>query len=258
MSLVPTALRGLQILETLAGMRQPAALREIAERIGLSDSYTFRILRSLEREGYLHHLGRDGYRLASRSIALATLIGPRPALLRLMYPVVARLAIVSGEAAVVHLRAGDARVLVLGVPAPSGPMVDPAGVLGERSPLAVGASGRVILAHLPTAELAGLELEGITPERLAEIRQRGYEISCGENHPGINGISVPLLAEADHPATQPFVLGSMTVAGPSGRLSSTALTRLVGPLLGASRELSPRLGALLGPNPGAAVGALDL
>ncbi|MBV8349940.1 MAG: helix-turn-helix domain-containing protein [Mycolicibacterium sp.] len=253
-----TALRGLQLLEALAGMRQPATLRDVADRAGLSESYAFRLLQALEHEGYLHHLGRSGYRLASRSVALATLIGPRPAMLRLMYPVVARLATISGEAAVVHLRAGHFRVLVLGVPAPSGPIFDPSGVLGERSPLATGASGRIILAHLEESELVGIDLNGLTREDLAAIRQRGYEMSYSENHPGINGISVPLLAEAEDPANPPIALGSMTLAGPSTRLSTQTLTRLAGPLLGACRDLSPRLAALLGPNPGAAIGALDL
>jgi len=257
-SVVTTALRGLQLLEALAGMRQPATLRDVADRAELSESYAFRLLQALEREGYLHHLGRSGYRLAGRSVALATLIGPRPAMLRLMYPVVARVATVSGEAAVVHLRAGHSRVLVLGVPAPSGPILDPAGALGERSPLATGASGRIILAFVAEAELVGIDLNGVTPEHLAAIRERGYETSYGENHPGINGISVPLLAEAEDPAHPPIALGSMTVAGPAKRLSPKALARLVGPLLGACRDLSPRLAALLGPNPGATVEALDL
>jgi DNA-binding IclR family transcriptional regulator len=253
-----TALRGLQMLETLAGMRQPATLPDVAARAGLSESNAFRILQALEDEGYLHHLGRSGYRLGSRALALGTVIGPRPAMLRLMHPIVARLAVVSGEAAVVHLRAGEFRVLVLGVPAPSGPLLDPAGVLGERSPLAAGASGRIILAYLPETELAGVDLDGVTTEQLATIRAQGYETSYGENHPGINGISVPLLATPDNPTTPPIVLGSMTIAGPSERLPPQAVARLVGPLLGACRDLSPRLAALLGPNPGSTIEALDL
>ncbi|MBU8817109.1 IclR family transcriptional regulator [Mycolicibacterium goodii] len=253
-----TALRGLQMLETLAGMRQPATLRDIADRAGLSQSNAFRILQALEQEGYLHHLGRSGYRLASRSLALATVIGPRPAMLRLMYPVAARLAAISGEAAVIHLRAGHFRVLVLGVPARSGPILDPAGVLGERTPLASGASGRVILAHLPEAERARIDFEGVTPEQLATIRERGYETSHGENHPGINGISVPLLAEIDNPSDFPIALGAMTIAGPAERLPDGGLLRLAGPLQAACRDLSPRLAALLGPNPGATLDALDL
>ncbi|MFN3003752.1 IclR family transcriptional regulator [Mycolicibacterium wolinskyi] len=253
-----TALRGLQMLETLAGMRQPATLRDIADRAGLSESNAFRILQALEQEGYLHHLGRSGYRLASRSLALATVIGPRPAMLRLMYPVVARLAGISGEAAVIHLRAGHFRVLVLGVPARSGPILDPAGVLGERTPLASGASGRIILAYLTEDERAGIDLDGVTPQQLAAIRERGYETSHGENHPGINGISVPLLAEPDDAACPPIALGAMTIAGPAERLPDEGLLRLAGPLMGACRDLSPRLAALLGPNPGSTIDALDL
>jgi DNA-binding IclR family transcriptional regulator len=83
-------------------------------------------------------------------------------------------------------------------------------------------------------------------------------MSYGENHPGINGISVPLLAEAEDPGTPLVALGSMTVAGPSARLHPQGLARLIGPLLGACRDLSPRLAALLGPNPGATIEALDL
>lgn len=253
-----TALRGLQVLETLAGMRQPASLRDVAERAGLTPSNAFRILQALEQEGYLHHLGRSGYRLASRSLALATVIGPRPAMLRLMYPVVARLAAISGQAAVIHLRAGQFRVLVLGVPARSGPIVDPVGVPGERTPLASGASGRIILAYLPEAQRAGIDLTGVTPAQLAAIRERGYEISHGENHPGINGISVPLSADVDEPADAPVTLGAMTIAGPAERLPEEGLLRLVGPLQAARRDLGPRLAALLGPNPGAVLDALDL
>ena len=253
--MVSTALRGLQVLEALAGMRQPAPLRQITDRVGLSESQTFRILQELERDGYLDHLGRSGYRLASRSVALATLIGPRPAMLRAVYPVISRLALTTGEAVVLHLRSGAHRVLVLGVPAPSGPIADPAGLLGERSPLIAGASGRIILAYLPEAELSTVDLAGITADQLEAIRERGYEISYGENHPGVNGISAPLLA---YPMDVRTVLGSITVAGPAGRLGSGDFSRVLNPLLGACRELAPRLASILGPDPGAVISALDL
>ncbi|MEZ0112625.1 DNA-binding IclR family transcriptional regulator [Catenulispora sp. EB89] len=253
-----TALRGLQLLEALAGMRQPASLRAVAERVGLSESQTFRVLRELERGGYLDHLGRSGYRLAGRSVALATLIGPRPALLRAIQPVITRLAQLTGEAVVLHLRSGATRVLVLGVPAPSGPVLDPAGLLGERSPLAVGASGRIILAYLPEAELAAMDLGGLDRRQLAAIRDRGYEASFGENHPGVNGVSAPLLAYREDADSAGMALGSITVAGPAERLSEADFPRLVPMVLAACRDLGPRLASILGPDPGETVRALDL
>jgi len=244
------------VLEALAGMRQPAPLRAVADRVELSESQAFRILQELERAGYLEHLGRSGYRLASRSVALATLIGPRPALLRAIYPVITRLAHNTGEAVVLHLRSGAARVLVLGVAAPSGPVLDPAGLHGERSPLVAGASGRIILAFLPETELAAMDLAGITADQLRTIRDRGHEISHGENHPGISGVSAPLLAYSG--CEQPTALGSITVAGPSARFGASDLSRVLTPLLGACRDLAPRLASILGPDPGAVVKALDL
>ncbi|MEY9908726.1 IclR family acetate operon transcriptional repressor [Catenulispora sp. MAP12-49] len=257
-----TALRGLQVLEALAGMRQPASLRAVAERIGLSESQAFRVLRELEREGYLDHLGRSGYRLAGRSVALATLIGPRPAMLRAIQPVIARLAHLTGEAVVLHLRSGAARVLVLGVPAPSGPILDPAGVLGERSPLAVGSSGRIILAYLPSSALVDIDLAGLTSNQLSAIRERGYETSFGENHPGINGVSAPLLAyredNREDAGQEGEALGSITIAGPAERLSEADFPRVLPMLLAACRDLGPRLASLLGPDLGETVRALDL
>ncbi|WP_231380956.1 IclR family transcriptional regulator [Nocardioides luteus] len=247
--------RGLQVLEILAGMRQPATLGAIAARAGLSESQTFRVLRALESDGYVDHFGRSGYRIGSRSLALATLVGPRPQLLRAVYPVITRLATVSRQAAVLHLRSGAHRVLVLGVPSQSGPLREPHGILGERSPLAVGASGRAILAHLPADEVRGLAPDAATLERLETIRDRGYETSYEENHPGINGISAPLLAQD---SSDQVVLGAISLAGDAADLPRERLEGMSRILLAACQELAPRLSRILGPQASATVDALDL
>jgi DNA-binding IclR family transcriptional regulator len=116
----------------------------------------------------------------------------------------------------------------------------------------VGASGRVILAHLPEAEIAALDPRGLARPRLAKIRELGYDTSFGENHPGINGISAPLLASDDD------ALGSITIAGPAARLPESAIVPLGRPLVRACQDLSPRLAAILGPNPGVILEAMDL
>lgn len=243
-------LRGLQVLEALAGMEQPAGLPAVVARTGLSQSQAFRALRSLEQDGYVEHVGRSGYRVGSRAVAMATMIGPRPPLLRAVHPVVSHLVNATGHSVAVHLRTGSDRVLVLGIAAPNDP-VRQSVATGERSPLNVGCSGRVILAYLSEEELAGTGFD-IAADRLATIRAHGYDISCGENHPGVNGIAGALLEEDGSP------LGSVSIAGPATRLPEPALTKLAKPLLAACRDLSPRLSSLLGPDPGATVAALDL
>ena len=64
--------RPLLVLEALAAMEQPASLLAIASAVGLSKAGAYRVLRALQDEGYVDHAGRRGYRVGSRSIALAS------------------------------------------------------------------------------------------------------------------------------------------------------------------------------------------
>ena len=142
-------LRALHILETLASMKQPAGLAAIAARSQLSPTRAYRTLRGLQEQGFVDHTGRRGYRVGSRSVALASVIGPRPAMLQRARPVLTRVASL-GFGATLHLRSGDHRVLVLGVAGSHG---GASGYLiGERAPLVSGCSGTSILAHLSSEE----------------------------------------------------------------------------------------------------------
>jgi DNA-binding IclR family transcriptional regulator len=235
----------------MAGMRQPASLAAVARRCALSESQAFRVLRGLEVSGYVDHVGRSGYRIGSRAIALATVIGPRPELLRIVHPILARLAARTQESALLHLRSGNRRVLVLGVPGPHPNRRDLIPI-GERSLLSRGCSGRVILAHLPDDKTASKGRSRVSGSLLAAIRARGYDISLGENHPDVNGVAAPLLDEND------AAFGSITVAGQADRLPLQALERHSASLVQACRDLSPQLMHLLGSHAGANIAALDL
>ncbi|WP_433683241.1 IclR family transcriptional regulator [Nocardia sp. CA-119907] len=249
-------LRGLEILEALAGLEQPATLARIAARSGLNETATYRTLRRLEAEGYVDHAARVGYRLGSRSVALAVLVGPDPPLLRATYPVVTRLVTVTGHSAAMHLRSGSHRVLTVGVPSPSHPLRDQV-VVGERSPLTSGASGLAILAHLPPEEadaiLANCPASERRPSReeLERIRRAGYSVSHSQNHASMTGISAPLLnPESGTP------LGSLSIASRADATDATEITELAPILLSSCAELGPRIAALIGP--GAARGRRGL
>lgn len=251
--------RALQVLETLAGLQQPAALPTIAEHANLSRSKAYRILRGLQEHGFVDHVGRSGYRVGSRAVALATLIGPRPAMLKMAFPVLIRLAVLASETVTLHLRSGAHRVLVLSAEPPHNPGHLTA-TIGERSPLTSGCSGRAILAFLPESE-AGEIISAHTPEaagrgmpaQLAGIREQGYALSFGDNHPGVSAIAAPLLDPADAAA-----LGSVVIAGLDQRLPEEALVRLAVPLHAAVAELGPRLATVLGPNSSMRLDSLDV
>lgn len=251
--------RALQVLETLAGLQQPAALPTIAEHANLTRTKAYRILRGLQEHGFVDHAGRSGYRIGSRAVALATLIGPRPALLQVVRPVLARLAAQASETVTLHLRSGAHRVLVLSTEPPHNPLRRIA-TIGERSPLTSGCSGRAILAFLPETE-AGEIISAHAPEparrgmpaQLAGIRGQRYALSFSDNHLGMSGIAAPLLDPADGTA-----LGSVAIAGLDRRLPEEALVRLAAPLHAACAELAPRMATVLGPNSSRRLDSLDV
>lgn len=246
-----TALRALQVLETMAGMQQPVSLAAISDRTGLSTTQAFRSLQALQDEGYVDHQPRRGYRLGSRAIALATLIGPRQELVRALQPIAARLALATEESVVVHLRSGGERVLVLGLPGPREPRNRRIVVLGERAPLSAGCSGRVILAHLSEPELRSHRGD-VADATIEAIRHRGYDLSFGENHPGVNGIASPIL-DADGGA-----LGALSIAGPNRRFTRATMLGHVDGLRQACADAGPRVAQLVGPGSTATLQALDL
>lgn len=241
-------LRALRVLETLAVMEQPAGLPSIAGTAGLPKSKAYRALRSLQDQGFVDHVGRSGYRIGSRSLALAAMIGARPAVQQCAQPFLTGLATIASATAGLHLRSGAHRVLVLGAQAPHQPL-GAAIEVGERAPLTSGCSGQVILAHLPAEEADALiksrPARASAPDLafLAQIRDRGYAVSFSDNYPGLNGVAAPLLDPADG-----YPLGSVTIAGPQARLPESVLRRLSVPLVTACAKLAPKLARLLGPN----------
>lgn len=251
--------RPLLVLETLAAMEQPASLLAIAAAVGLSKAGAYRVLRSLQDEGYVDHAGRRGYRIGSRSIALASLVGPRPAVLHRARPVLSRLAAMAQATATMHLRSGEHRVLVLGTEQVA-KHEERRVHIGERAPLVSGCSGRVILAHLPREEagvVVAKHTSGGTRDKLerelATIRADGYALSFSENRRSFNGIGAALL-DLDNG----YPLGSIAIAGPEEQLPERALRMLARPLIDACDALAPHFSALLGPNSSARREALDV
>lgn len=259
-------IRVLQVLETVAGIEQPASLEVVASAAKLTVSKAYRALRALQDHGFVEHVGRQGYRLGGRAVALASLIGPRPALKRAAQPVLNRLATAVGETVTLHLRSGASRVVVLGAE-PRPPLIRHRGadengagtataplhravMIGERAPLTSGCSGTAILAFLPAATIDGVlaAQPARVPRRLgaaalARIREDGYAMSFSDNHVGLNGVAAPVLDPDDGVA-----LASMVISGAEAKLPEPVLRELSSPLTAACAELAGPLAAMLGPH----------
>jgi DNA-binding IclR family transcriptional regulator len=250
-------LRAVRVLETLAGMEQPAPLDAVAQRTGLPRTKAYRALRALERDGFVGHVGRLGYRTSGRSLSLALLLGPRPILRQRAISVLTRLSAATATTSTLYMRSGEHRVLLLATPPPHGPRLDV--TLGERAPLTSGCVGQAILAFLPAETRDALvahsprNVPRPTPEELEGIERRGYAISRNANHVGISGVAAPL---RDPSGADP--LGSLCVAGPAGDLTDADLHRLSRPLIAACAELAPRIATLIGQDGWIRQEALDI
>lgn len=250
-------LRAVRVLEALAGMEQPAPLDAVAERTGLPKTKAYRTLRALERDGFVGHVGRAGYRTSGRSLSLALMLGPRPILRQRAISVLTRLSAATSTTATLYMRSGEHRVLLLATPPPYGPRLDV--YLGERAPLTSGCVGKAILAFLPPGTRAALvansprSVPRPAPDELDGIEQRGYAISRNVNHVGITGVAAPLL---DPSGADP--LGSLCLAGPATDLTDADLHKLSRPLIAACAELAPRLATLIGQHGWIRQEALDI
>jgi DNA-binding IclR family transcriptional regulator len=122
--------------------------------------------------------------------------------------------------------------------------------IGERMPLHATSTGKVLLAHLPSAEvkerLGGDRLRRVTQysptslavlrRQLAQVLQDGYAYSSEEYILGAAGLAVPLLSPDNVP------IAALTVAYPKARDSDS----LKGTALAALRDGVSRLSAALG------------
>ncbi|MFE9725626.1 IclR family transcriptional regulator C-terminal domain-containing protein [Streptomyces sp. NPDC005794] len=112
-----------------------------------------------------------------------------------------------------------------------------------RVPLAAGAAGKAILAHLPDSILEALPLSKYTDRTplnrteirkgLELVRERGWALGDGERIPDGYGVAVPYFAENS-------VAGSITATIPRHRadeLSLETLTAQLSAIAGAVTQL---------------------
>lgn len=194
--------RGLLVLRSFDALHPRRTLSEIAEATGLNRATARRILLTLADLGYVSQNGRD-FSLAPRVLDfgfsyLANLgVAAAEPLMRELSRQVEEsvlLAVLDGHDVRYVARANAPRILHLNVP------------IGERSPAHVTSAGRILLAHLPPAELdrylATVEMRRYTewtvtdPEllrtQLADAARRGWAHSVSELDVGMEGVAVTL------------------------------------------------------------------
>lgn len=238
--------RALTLLDLLAAAPEGRGVTEVARELGIHKSNASRLLATLRASGLVNLDASSGrFELGSGLLRLAARVMQRLDLAQLASPFLRDLTARSGETAYLSVRRGEFRVAIQEIQSPN-PVRMVAGI-GHPYPLYAGASGKVLLASLPDAEITAVirsmprdraRAGGTTRfrEQLEQVRRDGYAVTFEENIPGASSIAVPVRG---HLGT---VVAALGIAGVVPRWNRERMLETL-PVL---RQNAQEIGELLG------------
>lgn len=234
--------RGVAVLRAFGGHDATLSVTDLAARVDLPRPVVRRILLTFDYLGYV--TAQNGlWSLTPRILELGAGYFASASLPEVAYPVMNEIVERTGETCSVGVLDG-ADVIHVARLEERRPMPDAVRV-GTRLPAHATAIGKVLLADLGEAALddffALSGLEQHTPRtitdaaalrgRLAAVRERGFDVSLEELHPGMVAVAVPIVVDGR-------AVGGLTVSSTTVRESEESLTGTIMPVL---RECAARI-----------------
>ena len=216
--------RAIQILNLYRDGERYIGITEMARRLDLSKTTVFRVVRSLEAEGWLVQSSDSSkYGLGFEILAVASSLYRRYDWRDIVLEVMTDLKNVVDETVILSAYAVDAGICIEKVDCAE--QIKLASERGQIIPLHAGATGKTLLANLPKEERKRIlqkELVRYTdrtlvdPEKLWEeldqIQKQGYAVTTGESNEGAMAIGVPIFDREGK------LLYGLSVAGPLERM----------------------------------------
>jgi len=237
--------RALEMLNLFAEVKPDWKVTEMAEQLGVPPASAYRIVRVLERFGYLDRQRPGGsLRLGLPLLRLGSIVLARLDIREVARPIMRQLSADLGETALLMVPFSHAAVCIENVEG-TYPIRPRSISIGEQMPYNAGAVPLAIFAFLPhedQEEVLRSPLPKIAPgtlseaaqlrERCKRIRATGISYSQGEVVPGTAAIASPVFASGDGDVAASIGLTGLT-------------ERIVGfddAIRSAARELTGRLG----------------
>ncbi|HEX2916622.1 MAG TPA: helix-turn-helix domain-containing protein [Chloroflexia bacterium] len=174
--------RGLRALEILAQETGGLSANDLATRLGVHRTISYRILGTLAEHHLVTRTAEGRFRLGAGILALSRNFAAQ--LQAAAMPELANLAEDLGATACLSVADGSEAVVVLSIE-PRHTHIHVSYRTGFRHPLAVGASGIAILAGRPA--------EAQEREAITAARKLGYALTRDEIERGACGLAAPLL-----------------------------------------------------------------
>ena len=242
--------RAFAILEEVARNRDGIGLADLSKRVGLHNSTTFHLVRTMVSLGYIRQIkDTKRYRIGRPLFALAASALDEMEMVSMATPVLDDLARETGESSHFAARMGDAVVVMARTSGPSAFQL--AERVGVVRPAYCTALGKIILAALRPDQLERylerIELKSLTPSTITEparlrreideVRKAGIAFDDGE----FDGeVRCAAMAIRDFSGQ---VVGAIGISGPVWRLSIQALQSRSRHLEAAAARLSQAFGA---------------
>ena len=253
--------RAFAIMEEIARNRDGIGLAELSKRVGLHNSTTFHLVRTMVALGYVRQL-KDSkrYRIGRPLFALAANALDEIEMMSLATPVLEALSRETGESAHFSVRMNDSVVVLARTSGPGAfQMADRVGVV---RPAYCTALGKIMLAALSDEQIDGYlertELTAMTPNTITtaermrrevtEVRRAGLAIDDGEFDPEARCVALPVRDFTGQ------VIGALGISGPVWRLSIDTLKKRAALVRAAADKLSAEFGY---PGEGARVRAAE-
>jgi DNA-binding IclR family transcriptional regulator len=248
--LSPPVQRATRLLRRIADGDRVTNMSRTARDLDISRTTLLRLLHTLEAERFIEPAGDAGWRIGPGLIGLAAHAFASGDLAEAAQPVLQRLAEQVGMSA--HLGVLDGREIVYLVRrTPNASFVSNIRV-GSRLPAHAANMGRIILAHLPEAEVralyAGVPMPAATAHtattldglltRLAQDREAGLAWSDGHFEPGIASVAAAVRDATGRP------VAAINVSGQAASFENNR-ARIGAAVAEAAAEISGRLGFIL-------------
>lgn len=240
----------LEVIEyMMGGNAEYYRASEIARQLKMNRSRVFRILKTLEKRGYVEFDPQtQGYCLGLKFLTIGENVRERLDLRREAQDVLLELARHTGDVAHLLVLFGQSAVCIDRYQGEN--MLQVAAPIGVPLPLYIGASPKILLAHLPLEEreriIEELDLRPFTPYTitdkeklrrcLEQIRNQGYAVDEQDYEIGVYAIGAPV---RDHTAR---VVAGITVTVPEVRYDESRKEKLIQMVVEAAKKVSSRLG----------------
>ncbi|WP_059103291.1 IclR family transcriptional regulator [Shouchella shacheensis] len=238
MDSIRTVQRAIDILNCFSIHESELTLTEIASKIGLAKSTTTRLLGTLELNNCVaKNPDTMKYRLGHKLHYLGFVAGKSLKLTEVARPIMDELRDEVSETVNLYMLEDVWRVCIM--QSESVHELRHLVRLGEKMPLWLGASGKVMLSNrmdvweklLKTRASEVEPFKGVQ-EQFARIQDQGFATSIGEREAGLSAVAAPIYNGNGQ------VFASLSISGPSPRFTKEQLERSKTPLIAAAAKIS--------------------